>query len=602
MKNHTTILFLLLAGQIATAKVITEDQARQCAAEFFSSVETPTRSTEISPDVFRLVGTFPNRETRSSISEPAMYIFERDYGGYAIVSGDDVARSVLAYSLKGRFPISDMPDNMRGMLQWYADIIEYARQNHWTPSRSSAEEDPAPSVQLQTAQWSQGSPFNDLVAEINGQKPPIGCVATAIAIIMKYHRWPERGTGTLPSYEYSRNGTTYHVDEVVLGHEYNWDLMPDNYQNCTEEEAAQIARLLYDVAVMSRMCFYPGESIDQGISGMHLPDYFGYDKQLRSYGRGMELYTDDEWEHLIIDELNAKQPVLYTGYGATFSGHAFVIDGYKGRYFSINYGWGGEYNGYYTVTPIEGHEEDLLGFHNHQWMLCGIKPDQGGVPKANVYSSDILCVRPFFSINQFNLRQTVSNGAYGVPENVELSYFLYDRNGEQLERISTVDNIGSISGGFDVQSTCKISRTLTDGDMIALSEKDPQSGEWKPIHQIRASKIVFTERPLSDLIEIGYTEEPRTYREDKKTDFYIKMYKDLCWQLLGDTEFGYYGTVVNSVDYFPAVVKNRFMQEDEYDNSQCDTIIYEIWVPTGTYTLQFQNPMTDERMEIILDL
>ena len=37
-----------------------------------------------------------------------------------------------------------------------------------------------------------------------------------------------------------------------------------------------------------------------------------------------------------------------------------MLDGYDDRrYFSINYGWGGYMNAYYTMTPVEGHEADL---------------------------------------------------------------------------------------------------------------------------------------------------------------------------------------------------------------------------------------------------
>ena len=41
---------------------------------------------------------------------------------------------------------------------------------------------------------------------------------------------------------------------------------------------------------------------------------------------------------------DALTDILYVTYGA---GHAFVVDGYDGDYFHINWGWSGIYNGWY---------------------------------------------------------------------------------------------------------------------------------------------------------------------------------------------------------------------------------------------------------------
>lgn len=48
-------------------------------------------------------------------------------------------------------------------------------------------------VLLKTALWNQNAPYNNLCPKISGSSTPTGCVATALAIVMKYNRWPDPG-------------------------------------------------------------------------------------------------------------------------------------------------------------------------------------------------------------------------------------------------------------------------------------------------------------------------------------------------------------------------------------------------------------------------
>lgn len=621
MKKILILILTLLSWQLAQADVVTVDQARRRAAQFFTAAEVQTKATAVHPDDFKLIGTFPDVATKSSSEAPAMYIFERPAGGYAIVSGDDVARPVLGYSLKGHFPVSDMPDNMRAMLQWYADIIAYAREQGWESApdiEADSGLDPANSVQLQTAQWGQGHPFNDLVSEINGQKPPIGCVATAIAIIMRYHKWPSKGTGTLPSYDYEKNGVNYHVEGFNLGHVYDWDKMPEDYRDCSEEDAAQMARLLYDVAVMCQMSFYPGGSgASEREGARRLPEFFGYDKRVRSYER-YEVYSDLQWESFISAEIDAGRPALFAGWSN--GGHSFVIDGYNGRYFSINYGWSGgstwreghdrkgAFKDYYTLTPIDGHEEDLLSYNRSQQLTTHIMPDQNGVPEPVVRVGDAINLPFVFELGeQFHLLGSAFNQSLET-FTLAFRFALYDVNGNLKEVISAETNEtleGSFNVGRSIDFPCTITKPLAEGDQILLTMRDPVSGRWAPVTQARKSMIVFTERPLSELIEIGYGEEPimSNWEDSKTRDIYIKYYKDVPWILcredgtkLLNNEHGVNHSSSNSE------ISWRMGIPDLDEPQKSDTFLYEIWLPTGTYTLRLKNPATNEQMEIKLEL
>lgn len=624
MKRTLLIFLALLSWQIVTAEVVTERQARHRAAEFFAAAEVKTKAPTTRPEDFKLVGTFPEVTTKASpTSAPALYIFDRPTGGYAIVSGDDVARPVLGYSLGGQFPITDMPDNLRGMLQWYADIIAFAREQHWAaaPMPASSGLDPANTIQLQTAQWDQGKPFNDLVEEIDGEKPPIGCTATAIAIIMRYHKWPKKGNGTLPSYDYTRDERQFHIEGFSLGHEYDWDKMPENYCEYSAEESAQIARLLYDVAVMCEMSFYPGESAaSPELGARRLTEYFGYDRRVRSFKRG-EVLSDQEWESKVIDEINAGRPVLYVGYTTGGGGHAFLIDGYNGRYFSVNYGWGGHHNKFfyghdysgpfrffYTLTPIEGHEEDLLVFNRSQSLTTHIMPDAGGEPTPMIYRSyGSLLPNDFELGKQFNIRYTINNSSLVGSFTTDFRFALCDSNGAVKEVISSEERI-ELKANFSVSNGqyCIITKPLADGDRILLFMKDPDSGEWIPVSpQPRQTVIAFTNRTLSELIEIGYDEEPRypdSRHPDKKRSVYFKVYKDLIWTLRGNTSNRLLYNLGNyNLEYSSDSISYRTIWSNP-DDPQCDTLLSEIWLPTGNYTLNLWNPLTDERMTINLEL
>lgn len=621
MKKTIVLLLAVFACQLAFADVVPKEKALRVAADFFTKAEVRTKASAVRPDEFKLVCTFPEIATKSPSDAPSLFVFERETGGYAVVSGDDVARPVLAYSLDKDFPLTDMPEGMRGMLQWYSDIIEYARSQHWAPAAqpTSADLDPKNTVQLETAQWNQGYPFNNLVAEINGEKPPIGCGATAVAIVMRYHKWPKRGKGTLPSYDYWVNGNQYHVDGVALDHSYDWDKMPLIYNNCSDQEAAQMARLLYDVAVMMHMEFYPGGSNSYTTSVLNLADFFDYDKQIRYYYRTMG-FTDDAWEQLVRDDIAAQRPVVFRG--AHNGGHIFVIDGYNDRYFSINYGWGGSstwrsghdrsgaFKDFYTLTPVEGHTEDLLVYYDGQYVVTHIMPNQGGEPAPVVYCYYCSPLQRNFEVGKtFYLYGYVQNNSTGAFR-LNFRYDLYDRNGNRKEVLSAVKTLELQSGGYTGTGSlaCKITKPLADGDQILLTMQDPENGQWEPLVQRRRYKIVFTDKSLSDMVELGYEENPRytdTSHPERKRDIYLQVYKDVVFSLMKNDPMDSYALLQNTNGNFSSSSTEEISYDCELlnpDDPQGDTVLYEIWLPAGSYLLNLRNPLTGETMEITLEV
>ena len=625
-KTILILLTMLLFGQLSIADVVTESEARKKAAEFFSSMEAATKSSPVRAEDFTLVYSLKGTDTKSSSQSPSVYVFDRSGGGYVVVSGDDAAVPVLGWSSGGSFPKDNIPENMKAMLEWYDEIISYASSRGWKSASYSSPKAAGEKVLLSTAQWGQWSPSNDLLPEIGGEKPPVGCVPLAIGIIMRYHRHPEKGTGTLPAYDsYDRANKTYnHIDALTLGHTYDWNQMPDvsNVKNtASAEQKAQISRLMYDIALMCETDFSPKESSTTLIKATLLKDYFGYDRSIQYLSRSGYPASALEWERMIKDEIDEGRPVLYSGIKS--GAHAFVIDGYYDRYFCINWGWDGTgysslpgydvpiedregtggYRYYYNLTPIEGHEGDLNPYYKEQTMVSHIMPDKGGSVNYSYFNSMdfISYLDPNFKEGSFIFVTSIKKNSDTVTD-VQVRFDHFDRNGVFKETVSPVYE-HSIGVGYSFGAYgCAVSEKPEDGDRIVMTMLNPASGQWEEVKGPRRSKFIFTSRPLSELVEVGYDEKTAGSYPSSPKDFYVKYYKDICWSVKDDSTGkalyppaeGVYSNVGKETDLYLNDLTDR-------EDPDCDTVIARIALPSGSYTVTFYNPVTEEEMNIQLE-
>ncbi len=296
-----------------------------------------------------------------------IYIYNVDGGGWVMVSGDDnTRRQVLGYSPTGRFDYSAMPVNAKSWIESYADVIsrleshpEYIRRDSVMQSRASGAVAPL----LGEISWDQGEPYNLLCPTLsNGERAVTGCVATAMAQVMMYHRYPAAGQGRV-SYEW--DGQTLSAD---FG-KYDWDLMAPKYTGNESEASRQaVATLMRDCGYSVKTYYGPGSGADFNSAFSALVEKFNYDKSLIYLFPNM--CDTESWERILKEELDNKRPVLYSGTGNGAS-HAFVCDGYDDKgYFHFNWGWSGANDGYY-----------LTGEHSFpydQAIIYGIQPDFSG--------------------------------------------------------------------------------------------------------------------------------------------------------------------------------------------------------------------------------
>lgn len=136
--------------------------------------------------------------TRSSVQSPAYYVFDNTGGpGFVIVAGDDVAMPVLGYSFEHEFSKDNLPANLKAWLEYMRDEVNEARRSGAKAESAvtrawSQVEVGTPVVELETAKWNQMEPYNLLCPIVGGESTYTGCTATAVAIVMRYHQWPEK--------------------------------------------------------------------------------------------------------------------------------------------------------------------------------------------------------------------------------------------------------------------------------------------------------------------------------------------------------------------------------------------------------------------------
>jgi hypothetical protein len=231
-----------------------------------------------------------------------------------------------------------------------------------------------------TTRWSQSSPFNGMCpkgvdSKGDSVRCPVGCVALALAQIMKYYDYPLTGQGS-KTYKPLLSKTELSADFGATT--YDWTHMKDSYlsfgsyRNYSADDSIAVATLCYQIGVSVGMMYSPSGSsaFAYGNITHDLVDNFRYSSDSIRYLLRSD-YTKAEWMDLIFNELSAGRPIFYAGNSPTQGGHAWVLDGYdaEGKV-HINWGWRGSGNDYYDIDLTDSSND----FYNNQSMIIGIKP------------------------------------------------------------------------------------------------------------------------------------------------------------------------------------------------------------------------------------
>lgn len=312
------------------------------------------------------------------------YVFNGDDdSGFVIVAGDQRLPDVVGYSLQGAFSTDDLPPALQSFLDAYATWADSLAAGNAEALRLAEMSKALQSTSLQSQVvspllggivWGQGEPFSNLCPTLSGSHCVTGCVATAMAQIMKYHQWPATLPTDLPAYTSSYVGT---VSGISAGVAYNWDNMLDSYNGSyTDEEAEAVATLMLHCGVANQMRY------DLSSSSAYDPltqwaDYFAYDPHLLQTLDAW-LWGMEEWSAMLRNELVSGRPVYFSGDTSDGSAHAFVCDGADGNgLYHLNWGWCGKYNGFYDLSVLGYEGDDASGYSHSGVMIVGITPDNG---------------------------------------------------------------------------------------------------------------------------------------------------------------------------------------------------------------------------------
>jgi len=354
-RNLLVILALLLGMTTLQAKPVDVGTAQRLGLNY---VQHKAMFAKNAVNELELAYTFV-----ASNGVATAYAFNFD-GGFVIVAADDCVSPILGYSDQGRFDYETAPDGLRFMLSEISRGIETLVEQgavaygdivcRWKNLEVCGQMNPSrnfpvvgPLIELK---WNQDAPYNMYAPG----GCPTGCVATAMAQLMKYWEWPTTGTG-----EHSYIAAGYGEQYANFGATtYDWDHMLVSYNSgATQEEKVAVATLMYHCGVSVDMMYAPDGS------GAYSPDvpiaintYFSYSDQATHIAKAGHTY--DEWIALLKTNIDQQIPIYYSGQSSE-GGHAFVCDGYDNDdLFHFNWGWGGAANGYFL---IDGQHFDYSG-------------------------------------------------------------------------------------------------------------------------------------------------------------------------------------------------------------------------------------------------
>ncbi|MBQ9668119.1 MAG: C10 family peptidase [Prevotella sp.] len=477
------VLLLALSGH---AKPVTPERAAVIAKAFLDSQAGHPRKAK-----HYVVG--------SSHSLQPYYVFNAADGqGFVIVSGDDQAVPILAYSDQGHIDSADMPEACQWWLDFYASQIASLQEDGFGGYTT---EWPADSIQpLLETRWGQGAPFNLLcpIDEKEGlsQRSSAGCVATAMSQIMYYHRWPRRGKGLI-SYSDTRQDNAERQLYLDTIPDFDWEHMLLSYADAagSEQEQMAVARLVRSAGYAARTNYSHGNSTTyERLGAAAFFDYFGYDPNVHHYVR--TYVSDRQWTELLLTELRAGRPVLYTGFNA-HGGHTFVCDGYDGHgLFHFNWGWNGSSDGYFSLSALTPSKQQQGGSDGStytfgQCIATNIQPPSD----SSLPQTDHLAVTSLYIVDGNNQQYPDWMFAYGF-ETVSLGCRLLntgvtDLNAEVCIGEQTEDGLTELNDPVALMLRSNYGRNylfplkkelLTDGDhVLQLFFRPADTLNWQPV-------------------------------------------------------------------------------------------------------------------------
>ena len=363
-----------------------------------------------------------------------------------------------------------------------------------------------------------------------------GCVATAFAQIMYYHKWPQTATKQIPAY------STY---EALPATTFDWDHMLPAYSQQSlesEEQKNAVAELMLYCGHAVKMSYGTGASsaVTSYIMGA-LKSYFGYQNDAIMINRN--IYTLNEWDDIIYNELRHGRPIIISASAYKGSGHAFICDGYAGNnLYHINWGWGGMSDGYFrlqqsviygispTVIDKEKESEEALPTYGLETKQLSLRNSNNNEITSNITTFDY---SPTQGLNNFYFsymyHRIATEGAYDVGMGIFQGDQLIEAKAISKNVITDTNTYMTLYNDLS-----GIGKNLSDGSYVIKGVDCPTgTNNWvaskgSDIYyftleisngQATAKKVVVT---TSSQLEVTNVEQDLSSVFPKKLNFYLK--------------------------------------------------------------------------------
>lgn len=403
-----TTLFILLAclifsscqkelespDKIEDKNYIDQEKAVSVAKDFSNGLLNKNfskkKSFNVQSATTKNVKSIKNIKSKNGLN--VFYIINYEGGGFAVVSADKRTLSILAYSDKSVFRTDTVPS---GVDEWLnstkLEIEEVRKQNipykgqdkialfKTTNTNFSVKAEPECNpccvdefeevLPLIQTTWGQSGGYNNLMPQLscvpsyNNGRAYTGCVATAMAQIIRYHQYPANW--------------------------YNYTSMPNfvDSWNMFSAGTNEIAKIMYDAATAVNAkytCEGTGADTQEDVAAA-FENFFGYSTSANYLD-----YSGTSNYDAVKNELRANRPVIFRGgrndswwiFPVYKDGHAWVSDGFQRSffcnsgeylYFHMNWGWdpNNSYNGWYGFNDFTPGDNT---FNYKSGVVVGIKP------------------------------------------------------------------------------------------------------------------------------------------------------------------------------------------------------------------------------------
>ncbi len=339
---------------------VSVDLAKSVAMKF-SKAQTSLKSLQSDSEKnIKSIITFENDN-----NEPLIYVCQYDSVGFVIISGSKKDTPILGYSETGAFDFDSTSTDYEAIADWInirKNRVEELKNDtsisvsedidvYWDAMMPTDDEDEEEYTStgeevgpLMSTKWGQGCGYNALLDDCDGNttlcnKVLAGCVAVAVAQVMKYWEYPD---------------------------DYDWSEMP--YSSGTTETATLMRDLGADLDMTYTCTASSAYTSD-------VPDL------LVSYGYSSNVSYTSYSTSTLLTELKNGRPVILRGVDTSEGGHAWVCDGYTrtkyttihnpdtkyeysvstytSPYLHMNWGWKGSYNGWFLYNDFTPSKYDF---------------------------------------------------------------------------------------------------------------------------------------------------------------------------------------------------------------------------------------------------